>query len=420
MALKTRQSEVITFSKRTIKALKPREKRYRVWDSEVRGLFCLIYPSGVKGYRLRYRNKGEKNNDVTHELNLGDALTYSDPEEVREIARKRKRQIGDSLNPKIVPIENKTNDYFNDLVEEWLSSLYYKDLADTTKRNTSFKLKSHLKPYFNQHRVKDITVIEVRNYYAHNLEKHSSNVANMNHRLLSSILTYAKDRDYIDINPCIGAIPKKLRQPDTKRYFELDNKILKKIDNGITAFSNSPRGNPYAYFLFRCIQFLGVRPNEIVSLRWSKDEKLKKLQNYVDLKNKVFVYEKIKNWNMIRKGHPKLVHIPDYLYALLVALPRKGNNPYVLPSMQRENDHYKKWNVSWGTVQSLGKFKLNLSDLRPVFITLANYEFGIENTSKYIGHSSVEMTEYYLKKIPERERHLANEFFLQAQKEYSR
>ena len=58
MALKTRQSEVITFSKRTIKALKPREKRYRVWDSEVRGLFCLVYPSGVKGYRLRYRNKG--------------------------------------------------------------------------------------------------------------------------------------------------------------------------------------------------------------------------------------------------------------------------------------------------------------------------------------------------------------------------
>ena len=88
--------------------------------------------------------------------------------------------------------------------------------------------------------------------------------------------------------------------------------------------------------------------------------------------------------------------------------------------MQRENDHYKKWNVSWKTVQDLGNFKLNLSDLRPVFITLANYEFGTENTSKYIGHSSVEMTEYYLKKIPERERHLANEFFLQAQKEYSK
>ena len=420
MALKTRQAEVITFSKRTIKALKPRDKRFRVWDSEVRGLFCLVYPSGVKGYRLRYRNKGERDNDVTHELNLGDAITYSDPEEVREIARKRKRQINDSLNPRLVPLENKSNDYFNDLIEEWLTSLYYKELAETTKRNTNFKLTSHLKPYFHNHRIKDISVIEVRNYYTHNLEKHSPNVANMNHRLLSSLLTYAKDKDYIDINPCINAIPKKLKQPDTRRYFELDKKVTTKIDSGISLFGESARGNPYAYFLFRCVQYLGVRPNEIVTLRWEKDLKLKKLQNYVDLKRKVFVYEKIKNWNMIKKGYPKIVHIPDYIFALLVKLQRKENNPYLLPSNQIQGDHYKKWNVSWKTVQDLGKFKLHLSDLRPVFITLAQYEFGIEKTRKYIGHSSDDMTMYYIKNIPEKERLIANEFFLQAQKEYTK
>ena len=105
---------------------------------------------------------------------------------------------------------------------------------------------------------------------------------------------------------------------------------------------------------------------------------------------------------------------------MLVKLQRKENNPYLLPSNQVQGDHYKKWNVSWKTVQDLGKFKLHLSDLRPVFITLAQYEFGIEKTRKYIGHSSDDMTMYYIKNIPEKERLIANEFFLQAQKEYTK
>ena len=420
MALRQRgsNSTTIAFNKKNIKALQPKDKRYRAWDSEVRGFCIVVFPSGVKSYRLRYRLK----NDVlakTHDLTLGDVLDYPDPDTVRQIAREKKMLIDKGLNPKVMITETQGKDYFTDLADEWLDSTYFTDLAETSQKNFKLRLKAHLIPKFKTFRVKDITVQQVRKYYEEGINKHSSNVANSNHRLLSSIMTFAKDKDYIDINPCINAIPKKLKQDDSRRYFEIDHKMLRKVHKGITLFGESQYGNPYSYFLFRCVQLLGFRPSEIVTLRWSKDNNLKKLQNYVDLERRVFVYEKIKNWNMIKKKRPKILAIPDYIFELLKKLPRAEGNPYVLPSLNIKGDHYKKYDKSWDRVTKLGNFKLALRDLRPVHLTLSSYEFGVEKTSKYIGHSSEKMTEYYIKAIPKKDREFANVFFDNALKEYS-
>ena len=80
MALRQRGSNATTiaFNKKNIKALQPKDNRYRVWDSEVRGFCIVVFPSGVKSYRLRYRLK----DDVlgkTHDITLGDVLDYPDP-----------------------------------------------------------------------------------------------------------------------------------------------------------------------------------------------------------------------------------------------------------------------------------------------------------------------------------------------------
>ena len=418
MASQDRKSvNQITFNRKNIRSLAT-DKRRRVWDSELKGFFILVLPSGVKTYWISYRIAGDTTNKK-HELRIGDVLTYENPETARNIAREKLALASKGLNPKVMITESHGSDYFPDLVNDWKNSNYFTDLADTTKRNFNHRLTAYLQPKFKPYRIVDITVQVIRKYYEENIKKHGNNVANMNHRLLSSLLTFAKDKDYIDINPCINAIPKKLRQPDTKRYFELDNKILAKVHKGITSYGESELGNPYSYFLFRCVQYLGFRPSEICTLRWSKDQNLKKLQNYVDLDRKVFIYEKIKNWNMVKQGVPKLVNIPDYIFNLLKKLPKLENNPYVLPSLNVVGDHYKKYDKAWSRVQQFGKFKLSLRDLRPVFISLASYEFGIEKTSKYIGHSSTKMTEYYVKPIPKQDRAFANEMFESTLEKYT-
>ena len=417
MASQDRKSiNQITFNRKNIRSLAI-DKRRRVWDSELKGFFILVLPSGVKTYWISYRIAGDSTNKK-HELRIGDVLTYENPETARSIAREKLALASKGFNPKVMITESHGSDYFVDLITDWKSSNYFSDLADTTKRNFNHRLNSHLVPKFKPYRIVDITVQVVRKYYEENIKKHSNNVANMNHRLLSSLMTYAKDKDYIDINPCISAIPKKLKQPDTKRYFELDNKILAKVEKGITLYGQSNLGNPYSYFLFRCVQYLGYRPSEIVTLRWNKDQNLKKLQNYVDLEKKVFVYEKIKNWNMVKQGIPKLVTIPDEIFILLKELPRVENNPFLLPSNNIQGDHYKKYDKAWLRVQQFGKFKLALRDLRPVFITLGSYEIGIEKISKYIGHSSTKMTEYYVKPIPKQDRAFANEMFASTKEKY--
>lgn len=419
MVLRQRKSsDVILFNRKTIKALQPKDTRYRVWDSEVRGLFVLVFPSGVKSYFLRYRFKNDSTLK-TQELSLGSVNTYDEPNDIRRIARDKLILVDKGLNPKVMDTETVGTDYIENLIEEYLKSSYFTDLAITSQRNLKWSLNSHIKSRFKNYRVKDITKDEVRKFYEYAIKHISVSVANSNHRRLSSLMTYAVDQSYIEVNPCIGAIPKKLKKTDPKRFFDIDKDILSKVHKGIQEYKTSEYGNPYSYLLFYIVQYLGFRPSEVVSLRWSKNQDLKELQNYVDLEKKVFIYEKIKNHNMIKKGYPKLVPIPDKVLKLIDELPRLEGNPYLLPAnSSAPKKHYQNWQKAWARVEKLGQFKLNLRDLRPVFITLSAFEIGVEETQSYIGHSDKKMTEYYIKRLPEEEINRVNKLFNNAIKKY--
>ena len=48
----------VRLTKRTVDAAEPKTVRYTLWDSELRGFWLRVFPSGVKTFVIRYRAGG--------------------------------------------------------------------------------------------------------------------------------------------------------------------------------------------------------------------------------------------------------------------------------------------------------------------------------------------------------------------------
>ena len=101
-----------------IKNAKPKDKKYRVRDSDK--LLLEIYPNGIKGWRVRYRRKGKE-----REICLGNypALSLKD-------ARKRRDEINEMLVAGRDPLTEKNLEKlaaeiegitFQDACQKWLA-----------------------------------------------------------------------------------------------------------------------------------------------------------------------------------------------------------------------------------------------------------------------------------------------------------
>src|SRR3546814_9632447 len=82
-----RKSGNIPLTKRVVDASLPREKRYHLWDSELRGFGLRVEPSGIKTFLAKYRAEGGGRRAPERRITIGryGALT---PEEARRPARK--------------------------------------------------------------------------------------------------------------------------------------------------------------------------------------------------------------------------------------------------------------------------------------------------------------------------------------------
>ncbi len=70
-----------------IRALKPKDKPYKVSDGKTGGMFITVSPKGKKAFRLAYKFQGK-----AQQLTLG-AYPERSLEEARDLAREAKKQL---------------------------------------------------------------------------------------------------------------------------------------------------------------------------------------------------------------------------------------------------------------------------------------------------------------------------------------
>src|SRR3546814_17320982 len=101
-----RNSVNIPLTKRVVDASLPREKRYHLWDSELRGFGLRIEPSGVKTFLAKYRAEGGGRRAPERRVTIGRYGPLT-PEEASRKARRSLAGAATGADPAAPPTGNR-------------------------------------------------------------------------------------------------------------------------------------------------------------------------------------------------------------------------------------------------------------------------------------------------------------------------
>lgn len=136
-----------------IKAAKPTDKVYKIYDAE--GLYIEVPPTGSKRWRFKYRIIGK---EKRISLGIYPEIGLKDAREKRDEARK---QVAAGRDPSV--IKNKTayaEKTFQHIADEWVA-LHRATWAPRHTETVEQRLRSYIYPELGNVPLKDITPIEV-------------------------------------------------------------------------------------------------------------------------------------------------------------------------------------------------------------------------------------------------------------------
>ena len=176
-------------------------------------------------------------------------------------------------------------------------------------------------------------------------------------------------------NPCEDVE----RYPEQRRERFLSPTELHRLGQALTAAELNETETRYAIAAFRILLLTGCRLSEIQRLEWS----------YVDLQQKELRLPD-------SKTGAKTVHLGDAAVALLEALPRVKDNPYVIAG-RKEKMHLTDLQHPWRRIRKAASLDdVRIHDLRHTFASggLLVGE-GLAMIGKLLGHTHFQTTARY-------------------------
>jgi integrase len=349
-----------------IKALKPKEKMYRVLDAE--RLYIEVRPTGKKIWRLKYTLKGKEGT-----ISLGEYPLVSLAE-----ARKKKDENKALLKDEINPVEEKirikqgkskdAENTFRAIAEEYIvEGMKYKseEYIDQFKRYMEkdiYKVIGH-KP------IKEVTSADVLNIMRSSMarvKKHShcgtgESVASLNRRFISLVVCYAIVTLRADNDPTY-AVRNAIEQPETEhaRPLEKNEKIRlrTRIDyyGGTTTVRNAVLTLAYTM----------LRASEIRRMRWE----------FVDFDERTISFPKASRRRLQersnKKNHLHVVPMSDQVYKLIMEQYEVNpNQPYVFASPSKDGAMLSRTTLNRALVY-VGLAEVTTHDFRATASTLLN------------------------------------------------
>ncbi len=300
----------ISFSTIKIKQLKPKEKRYSIYDTKTPHLIMFVYPKGEKTFCYY----GRINTRYPIYKTIGHFPDIS-VEEARQIAIK----IQDELNQNKNPLKNSKidNKYFYDYYKEYIN---YKELtlANSTIKDYQSYWNIHLKPLLEHKKVYQIDAELLQNL--HIKMKNTPYQANRVIVFVKSIFNYLiKKKGYTGLNPANAV----------ELYNEKAKNIIlypEEIGRMLQTMSNNKNTNSFLWHM--AILFLllfGARSSNVLEMKWSE----------IDLNKLLWIVPKTKN------GEPKKYLIPEAIVPFFHDLKKYkiDGNDYVFPSKKSKSGH---------------------------------------------------------------------------------
>jgi integrase len=259
------------FTHKGVEAVKPRARRFVVWDASNRGLGLRVTPSGAKSYVFAYRFDGKP-----RMMTLGstDALTleraiveYSAA--LNKVANARHLQLkGETPTAELDPAAEKRSKRAERRTAPTVDELwtaYKAKRADSLRPRTLYEYKRTMKVYVSPELgAMKSTDVRPRDIKAmlNKVEKRGPVMANRVRALVAAIFNYAADQFIVEMSPV-----KMVRRP--AREHPRDRALAESELRGYFVALDQSDIPPRIRAALTLLLATGARPGEVAGMRWS-------------------------------------------------------------------------------------------------------------------------------------------------------
>ena len=382
-----------TISKRAVDALEPGDKDRYLWDSELAGFGLKVTPAGNRVYLVQYRVGGRRGR--TRRVTIGrhgtpgpDGSPWT-PDRARKRAKALLGAVADNRDPAA------ERGVGPDVTIQELCDLYLEEGCATKKASTKAtdrsNIERHIKPLLGRRQVRELQREHVERFLRDVAEgKSRADMASKKKRgrvrvrggkgtasrsvaVLSAILSFAVQRRVRPDNPARGV---RLYQGRKRERFLSDNEFAR-LGQALEA-AEAAGENSSALAAIRLLMFTGARKSEILTLKWEFIDWQRSCLRLPDSKTGAKV---------VPLGRPAM--------ELLAALPKVGENPYVLPGAGA--GHFVGLQKAWAVIRKRAELEdVRLHDLRHSFASVAIAGgSSLYLAGKVLGHKQSRTTEIY-------------------------
>lgn len=372
-------------TKRSVDALAPAAADYMAWDTELHGFGCRVHPGGRKTFVFKYRVGGGRSASQ-RKMTLGQYSDAFTVDQARTMARRIHADVLTGKDPAGDRAAHRKAETLKDFAKQYMN-----DHAKAVKKASSasqdqWMLDRYILPALGSRKMVDITSGEIARFIRANAtqtdrrgEQRSTPIlANRLRSLLSKMMSLATAwgvRPGGD-NP-VRSIEK---FPERSRERFLSSDEIKRVGE-VLREAEAAASEPWqAIAAIRLLILTGCRRGEVLSLQWS----------FVDEENGALLLPDSKTGR-------KTVYMTPPVAAVLAALPRQEECPFVLPAKVGREGHFVGVGHVWERLRKKARLEgVRLHDLRHTFASRGvGLGLGLPVIGGLLGHADATTTAKY-------------------------
>ena len=395
--IQRQQPVIVRLTKRAVDALKPRDKRYVLWDSHLKGFGLRVFPTGVKTWIFDYRPGEGGRRQVKKRITIGKAGDLT-PDQARRKAEELRAEVKLGGDPQAEKAQKRLALTFGELAELFLADHMDAKRKEATAKGYRELFDRFLTPRLGTIKAADVTRTEVAR--VHLSLKDTPYQANRMLAAVSSMYSFADKHGHVpeDMNPARRI--ERFREEGRERYLSsaelerLGATIREAETDGlpwdidqtkqtkhVAKSKNATVMDPFAAAALRLLIFTGARLREILGLKW----------DHVDFERGLLLLPDSKTGKK-----PIILNAPAL--DILARLPRVGI--YVIAGASAATDNEKPRSDlkrPWDAVKRhAGLSGVRIHDLRHNFAAFgAGGGMSLPMIGKLLGHSQPATTARY-------------------------
>ncbi|MEC5383069.1 site-specific integrase [Aurantimonas sp. C2-6-R+9] len=386
-------------TKRAVDGLAAKDKAFIVYDADLKGFAVRISATGVKTWQVEYRPFPGGRSVTKRRMALGSVQSLT-PDEARRKARDILTAASKGNDPARDRADKRKELRIVDLIDLYEEEGCYvqrgmrqgEAMKPTTKAYTLGRLRNHVVPLLGTRRITEISSTDIERMVRdigkgktasdekigprqRIIVRGGEGAARKVARDLSAVFSFAVRRRLVTENPFATA---SIRKTDNRRTRYLSIEEVGRLGQALEILEGQGI-NPKALDICRLWALTGCRRDEIAGLKWAE----------VDFQRSCLALADSKTGASVRPlAAPAL--------AMLSALPRYGNSPFVFPASSGAG-HFQGTKRIWPKVVELAKLPgVTPQTLRHTLGSAAvSTGETLAMTGAILGHSNARSTSIY-------------------------